>query len=117
MSLPKLTTHAIEQSTYPVIVNLVDHNDDPITPNDDVTWSLVDGANEVVNAREDVEYTPPDNTLTIVLSGDDLAMLTANEEEKRYVVVECTYNSVTYGDDLPFKGQVEFTIDGLKKVS
>lgn len=106
---------ATEQSTYPVTVTLVDGDGAAITPNNDVTWSLTDAGNNIINSRTDVAYTSPTSTLTIVLSGDDLVIQTKSKKEERFLVVECTYDS-DLGTGLPFKAQKEFMVVNLKKV-
>ena len=116
MATPKLSVHAVERSTYPITVSLVDHNKAAIVPNDDIVWSLVDESENIINERDRVEYTPPDSTLLIVLTDEDLQMMTTKDKEVRYLVVECTYDS-TFGSGLSFRQEVQFTVDGLKRVT
>lgn len=106
---------ATEQSTYPVTVVLKDGDGVAITPNDDVTWSLTDADDNIINSREDEPYASPSSTLLIVLSGNDLVMQTAAKKEQRFLVVECTYDS-DLGTGLPFRDQMEFMVKNLKKV-
>jgi hypothetical protein len=108
--------HATEQSTYPVTVDLVDSLGAAITPNNDVTWSLCDEDNNIINSRSSVAYSTPTSTLTIILSGSDLLMQGRSDSELRYLIVRCTYDS-SLGTSLPFVGQLSFYVDGVHVVA
>ena len=57
------------------------------------------------NERENVTATPAE-TVSVVLSGDDLEIFT-DDDRKRTLKVEATYNS-TYGEGLPLKEELVF---------
>ncbi len=112
-----LALHAKEQSTYIIYASLLDSDGTALTPNDDIKWSLVDDENNVINSREDVPYESVASSLTITLTGDDLIIQGRSKSpEKRYLVIECTYDS-DLGTGLKFKHQVEFYVDNLHKVT
>ena len=75
-----------------------------------MTWSLLEPDGTVVNEREDVTVSPAES-VTIVLSGDDLAMDEAYDVE-RILLIEGTYDS-DLGSDLPLRDQLTFTIEDL----
>jgi len=112
----ELTTHAIEKSTFVIIVAFTDEDGDAVSP---VTanWTLSDGGGTIINSREQVEISSPTSSEDIVLSGDDLA-LRAGETNlgARILTIEATYNS-DLGDGLPLNGSVIFTVDNLIKIS
>lgn len=72
-----LTLAASEEGTYAIDeIEFLDSHDTPvaITPEaDSVTWCLTDKNGNVINSREDVPITSA-SSMTIVLSGDDLAI-------------------------------------------
>jgi len=78
------------------------------------TWTLTDAAGNVVNGRNDVSITPA-STITVLLSGDDLAV-PAGDDGRRALLLEWIYDS-SLGSDLPGKEVVYFTITPLGGVS
>lgn len=72
-----LDTNASEEGTYAIDdIQFLDSQDTPvaITPEaGSVTWCLTDKNGNVINNREDVPITSA-SSMTIVLSGDDLAI-------------------------------------------
>ncbi len=116
----KLTKHAQELSTYPVEVAFKDFNGSPITPNTGtIKWSLVDTHRDIVGNYKNQVHAQTASTIVIVLTGDHLQILDGDDVETRYLVVECTYDSI-YGGVLKtgilWKDEVEFQIDNLHKV-
>lgn len=105
-----LTTSATERSTFPIAVTFRDENGDTMTPNAGLTWSLYDTAGNVINSREDVSITPA-ATVTIVLSGADLA-LTQSANAWRHLIVEGTFDS-DIGSGLPIRDEIRFKIVNL----
>jgi hypothetical protein len=108
-----LTTKAVEKSTYIISCAFKDAAGDAVVP-DSITWTLTDENGNVVNDREDVAPTPAES-IDIVLSGDDLAVL-ANTSDLRIVTIEWVYDS-TEGNNLPGKDEARFRIVDLKNVS
>lgn len=112
-----LTTQAVERSTFAITASFTDETGAAVVPNSGLTWSLlkkVDGVETVVNSRNAVAITSA-ASVTIVLHGDDLALV-AGEPKTRWVLVQGTYTS-TLGIDLEIKEQVRFTIADLVGVT
>lgn len=108
-----LTTPADEQGTYIIAVPFVDDIGVSVAPNAGLTWSLykkVAGVETVVNGRLDVPIASAP-TVTIVLAGDDLAIVDG-EDKRRFLIIEGTYNSAA-GVNLPLKAQIAFLITPL----
>jgi hypothetical protein len=108
-----LTTPAIEQSTYAIAASFTDDAGLTVAPNAGLTWSLykkVGGVATVVNSRLNVAIASA-STVTILLSGADLAIV-PGESKTRFVIVQGTYNS-TLGTNLPMKQQISFGIVDL----
>jgi len=108
-----LTTHAIERSTYAVTIAFTDTNGEAVVPSA-VSWTLTDTMGNVVNSRTAVSVTPA-ASVTIVLSGDDLALTSALYGRQRVLLIEATYSG-TLGAGLAWKDEVNFIIDDLVKV-
>jgi len=106
--------NAIEKSTYIVTVAFTDEDGDDLIPTT-ITWTLTDVSGTVVNSREDVSVAIPAASINIVLSGDDLAII-SGVTNKRILTVEAIYTS-DYGIGLPLKARAEFTIEALVAVS
>ena len=72
-----LDTNASEEGTYAIDeIQFLDSQDTPaaVTPETGtVTWCLTDKNGDIINSREDVPITSA-SSMTIVLSGDDLAI-------------------------------------------
>lgn len=103
----------LERSTVALVASFRDEADQLITPTA-ITWSLTDGDGNVVNERQAAEVAPAEQ-VTIVLSGDDLAM-SAGDDGRRQVVIRATYDG-TLGDDLPIVGVLEFTVRNVPGVA
>lgn len=84
------------------------------TPNT-VKWTLrAANGTTVVNSRTEVDETP-DTTVNIVLSGDDMAI--GSNGLVRYVRVWGTFDSVTYGSDLPYQKEFSFKLRNLRTLA
>ena len=72
-----LSANASEEGTYAIDeIQFLDSQDTPVavTPEaDSVTWCLTDKNGDIINNRENVAITSA-SSMTIVLSGDDLAV-------------------------------------------
>jgi|CXWK01.1.fsa_nt_gi hypothetical protein len=97
---------ALERSTVALVASFRDEDNELITPTV-INWTLTDGDGNTVNDRAAVVVSPA-NQITIVLSGDDLAMA-AGDDGRRQVVVRAEYDGAL-GDGLPIVGVIEFTI-------
>lgn len=110
-----LTVNAVEKSTFVVNVAFTDEDSDSVTPTA-ATWTLTDCDGSIINSREDVTISTLDTNVDVVLSGDDLAIQSGNDDGKRVFLIEGTYDS-TLGSGLPFKDQAEFFIYDLVAVT
>jgi hypothetical protein len=110
-----IDTKPAEEGTAVVTVAFTDHDGVAVSPNaGTLTWTLTDGRGTVINLRTDVAITSA-ASVTIVLSGDDLAITTPTGA-KRIITVEGLYNS-TDGNNLPIKVQGVFTIQEFVAVT
>jgi len=109
----RLSTKALELSTYVITVAFTDEAGAAVTP-DSITWDLTDSDGNVVNSRQTVAIAVPAASNNIVLSGADLAIPRA-EILGRILTVEAVYDS-SMGNNLPFKDEVIFEILPLKNV-
>lgn len=103
-----LTAKAMEESTYVITASFTDEAGDAATPKT-LTWTLTDPDGVVVNNREDVIVSPLGESVTILLTGDDLA-LTGYLTRTRHLTLEGTYDG-SLGSDLPFTGVIIFSIE------
>jgi hypothetical protein len=104
----KMTTPAVEESTYVLPVTFYDADEVQVTPKSAV-WSLYGhDKTTIVNSREDIPLTGS----VIVLTGDDLALPVSSQTERR-VLIEAVYDSATYGNDLKLKVEIYFKIVNL----
>lgn len=110
----RLSTPAVEKSTYIVTAAFTDEDGNSIIPNSGLNWSLSDLEGNIVNSRTAVALTPA-ATVNIILSGLDLALVDG-KDTYRVLTVEGTYDSLL-GNDLPIKDSVVFLIRNLRKVS
>jgi hypothetical protein len=106
--------HAHEKSTRIIVVAFTDEDDFAVIP-DDITWTLTNDQGTVINSHLD-EIVVPASTINIVLTGDDLAILSSEDNGKRCLLIEAIYNS-TYGSGLTLKDEVWFNIDNLLNVT
>jgi len=112
----RLTTHAVEKSTYVVTAAFTDEAGAAVIPSA-ITWTLTDVAGTVINGRSSVSVAVPSDSVDMVLSDLDLALQTGEQTRaNRILTVEATYSS-SLGDNLPLKDQVIFRIDDLKVVT
>ena len=112
--MPTKLKVAKEKSTYMIIVSFFDENENPKDV-DTMKWTLTDTAGNIINSREDVVVADPTSEETIVLSGDDLAILDDTDDGKRLFTIEATYDS-TLGNDLPLNGEAAFTVVDLMAI-
>jgi hypothetical protein len=110
-----LTTLANERSTYVITAAFTDAAGDAVVPNS-ITWTLTDEAWRVINSRSAVAVAVPAASISIVLSGADLALHDAKDSGGRVLTVEAEYDS-TEGSGLPLNDEVRFRIAPLGKVS
>jgi len=111
-----LTGRAIEKSSVGVKIVVVDENGDDLIPTA-ATWTLTDLEGTVINLKEDVAISPLASEMTVLLSGDDLALTDqTNKFEMRLFTFEGTYDP---GDAsaASIKESGEFPVYNLKVVS
>jgi hypothetical protein len=108
---------AVEKSTYIVTMNFKDENDDAVVPTA-ATWTLTDEGGNTINGRLDVVLSGLASEMSVVLSGDDLALAAgfSGNSEKRIFTVHSTYNS-DLGVGLPLRDQLEFPVYNLGAVT
>jgi len=116
MAITKITTTAPEKGTFGITCTFTDEDGDALTP-DTLTWTLTDMDGSVINSRQDVSVSSLSSSVTITLSGDDLALTTTTSQgRKRRFAIEGTYDS-DLGDNLPLTGECEFSIDSFLGVT
>jgi hypothetical protein len=104
----RLDERAPERGVYGLKVDFYDDDGVAMIPNW-ARWSLFNDAGAIVNSRSNVSLTP-DETVYIVLQGEDLAIPSTDKTKVRKVVVEAEYNSANLGNDLPYKEEITFKI-------
>jgi hypothetical protein len=108
----KMAVEAAERSTYVLAVNFLDADGTAVSPTS-ASWTLYAGdRTTIVNSRENVPLTGS----YIVLTGEDLA-LPNSAAPMRYVLIQATYNSVTFGSNLAFRSEIQFKITNLGTIS
>ena len=108
----------VERSSAIFDVVFADEDDVAATPKT-MTWTLTDAAGTVVNARQQVVVAAPAASVSIVLFGADLQILSTEagrEAVNRRLIIEATYDS-TLGSDLPVKQSAGFVIENLQQVA
>ena len=105
-----LTVKAIEESTYVITCAFTDEDGAAVVPAI-ITWTLTNGDGTTVNSRKDVAVLVPAASVSIVLSGDDLA-LSEGRDNYRKITVRGTYDS-SLGSGLPIVGEAEFVITNV----
>ena len=111
--MTRLSTKAVEKSTYVVTVAFTDEDGAAVTP-DSITWDLTDSSGNVVNSRSSVSIAVPAASNDIVLSGDDLAIPRPGILG-RILTIEAVYDSDA-GSNLPFKDEITFEVLPLTNV-
>jgi len=108
-----LTEEAVERSTLVLSVSFYDEADEEITPLT-IAWTLTDRYGVVVNSRQAVSVTPA-TSVTIVLTGADLALLGEMDDGVRLLLVTATYSG--HGGTISLREEIEFTVRALAGVS
>lgn len=114
MAVPLLEQTIYEGSTVGIQISFLDETDSPVTPSS-ASWTLTDIEGNVVNGRSDEAILSLGTSVTIVLSGDDLAIGTPLVGKKRQLLIKAVYDS-DLGDDLPFNQAINFDITSLLAV-
>lgn len=113
MTVTYLEDHAKEKGTFIIPVTFRDPDQALVVPNAGLTWTLTDIGGSVINNRSAQPITAA-SIVNVVLSGDDLVIRANNE---LVLLIEGTFNSATYGNNLPLKDEVHFYVDDLIKVA
>ena len=108
-----LTEDAVERSTLVLSVSFLDEADEDVTPLT-IAWTLTDRYGVVVNSRQAVAVTPA-TSVTIVLTGADLALLGEMDGGVRLLLVTATYSG--HGGTINLREEIEFTVRSLAGVS
>ncbi len=109
---------AKEKSTIAITASFEDEDGNDVTPTE-ATWTLTDDNGAVINSREQVDIGSLSTSVTVVLSGDDLQILSAEASENnatRRFLIEATYDS-SLGSDLPLKNSCVFPVRNFKYVT
>lgn len=114
MDIAILTIKPAEKGTCFVSATFKDQLGADVVPNNP-TWSLTDKDGNYINNHEDVAWADPAATMTLVLSGDDLALI-ADQTLERVFTVKATYDTPGY-TDLPIHGEAWFTIQRLVDIT
>lgn len=104
----ELKKRAEDSSTYGAEFTLYDSTDQTVTPNT-VKWSLYDANGNIVNSRNAVNVSPA-SPVTIVLTGDDLAV-TGADEDVRYLRIYGTYDG-SLGNDFAYSEELMIIVNG-----
>ena len=99
-----------EKGTVILQATFADEDGQAATPSS-VTWTLTDAFGTIINNRDGISVTPA-STITIVLTGDDLAVLDP-KSLRRYVCVTAVYDS-SAGANLSITDEYEFELKDLK---
>lgn len=106
---------AEEQGTYVLDLEFKDEDDEPVVPTS-INWSLTTLDGEVVNSRSEVDLSPPASEVNVVLSGDDLQLLTHKSSFSwRLFTVKALYNS-DLAPGLSINKAVRFKVRNLRLV-
>ena len=102
---------AQDKSTYYVTFSFIDEDKAAVIPVS-ATWSLTDGKGAAVNTRTDVVISPLAATVTIALSGNDIAYnLTGSRQDNlRRITCKATYLSAVTGTNMPINKHEEFKV-------
>ena len=90
MTVAYLTEDVDEESTLKLTVAFTDEDDNAVVPSS-ATWTLSDHSENIIGELEDVEITPLAASVTLVLTGPDLAI--GSYGLLRQVVVKYRYTS------------------------
>lgn len=101
-----LSANPTNEGTYIITCAFKDSAGAAVTPNT-LTWDLTDNEGNVINSRSGVSIAVPSTSNAVVLTGADLDN---DQGNSRVFTIEGTYDSITYGANLPLRGQAEFTI-------
>ena len=105
----------IEKSTLAITLSTFVDELNVATVRKTLTWGLFDPNGNVINSHgaESLTVTDP---VSILLKGDDLALGEATTNNKRYVLIQGTYDS-DLGTDNPLIVQVDFEIQNVVGLS
>lgn len=99
---------AVELSTFVITAAFIDEDGAAVVPSS-ISWTLQDVSGNIINNRTSVSVTPA-STITIVLAGNDLALLDQkNDSELRRIIITAAYTS-SLGSGLPLSDSYEFRV-------
>jgi len=108
-----------EESSGSIVVEFEDRDGDDVIPTS-IKWTLTttDGVT-IINEREQEDVETPAASIEILLSGDDLALLTVEVSDRtvaRKLTIEAVYDS-DLGDDLPLNSEKSFSVRNLAYIT
>ena len=104
----KLTVKPTEGSSLVITASFKDIDGADFVPTS-CAWTLTDAKGFVINGRSKVPVAITGPSHQFVLQGADLAYAVGSTKGTRVFTIEALYDS-TYGEDLPFRAEVEFTV-------
>lgn len=104
-----LSEKAVEGSTFGIVFSFTDSAGASVVPNS-LVWTLTDKDGNVINSRSSESITPG-ASVTVVLSGDDLA-LPDEDDAVRVVKISGDYDD-PIGNGLPIIAQAIFEIENV----
>lgn len=103
-----LEKKAVEESTYSIVIGFKDSAGSDVVPNT-LKWTLSDKSGTIINSRTEVPVVTPAASITVVLSGDDLAIPDA-DDAMRFFLIEGDYDDPDLGSGLPLRDECAFLI-------
>jgi hypothetical protein len=104
---------AVEKGTYAITAQFTDDAGVTTIPTA-ATWSLLDMDGNIINSRNAVTISSLATSVTVVLSGNDLALSVGDAGDRRFLV-EALYTS-SLGSGLPLRKEYTFNIENLSGV-
>lgn len=108
-----IETHVVEESSAVFTVSFTDEDGAAVVPTT-LAWTLTDSNGLVINGRENVAIATPAASVTVTLTGDDLA-LASKKLRKRHLTILGTYTGG--GGEMYLKDVAIFIIDDLVAVT
>jgi hypothetical protein len=111
-----LTAKVVERGSVEITAGpFLDFNGLEIVPTS-LTYTLTNSVGTVVDGLELVTLTPA-LTVSWVIYGDSLAILSSTDNGWRVVVIEGTYTDADYGAGIPIKEAARFRIENLPRTA
>ena len=97
-----------------ITASFKDENGQPVTPNG-INWTLTDiWGNVITNCSSETLTTA--QSVTVVLSGEDLPLQSFDDDGYQALLINCTYDSIA-DSRLPIKDEARFSLQDLWTVT